>query len=175
MAGIKNFNINKKNRSWLNYLIVAVALLFCLWILNFFVAPIKNVFYIISSPIQKVFWSAGESSSSFLGSFLQAGSLAKDNQNLQSENQKLLSQVAALQSIEQGNQAQSDVSALCQSTGLKVVMAGVMGLDDNDILSINKGSDNGILEGLPVINQQSVLFGRVLKVYKNYCIKSFLE
>ena len=45
-----------------------------------------------------------------------------------------------MQSIEQGNQAQSDVSEACQNDGFKLVMAGVIGLDDNDILSINKGS-----------------------------------
>jgi rod shape-determining protein MreC len=168
MPGIKNFSINKKNNKWLKILTGAVVLLFLLWILNFFVSPIKNVFYTLSSPIQKTFWTAGESSSSFLGSLLNAGSLSKENENLKNENQKLLSQVAALQSIEQANQAQSNVSATCQNSGFKLVMAGVIGLDDNDILSISKGSADGISEGMPVINQQNVLFGKILKVYKNF-------
>ena len=47
-------------------------------------------------------------------------------------------------------------------------MAGVTGLDDQDIITINKGSDSGIAKGMPVINEQSVLFGKVLKVYKNF-------
>lgn len=168
MTGIKNFSIHKKKRTWLKFLIGVVVLFFALWVLNFFVSPIKNVFYILSSPIQKVFWSAGGSSSSFLGSFFRASSLVKENENLRQENQRLLAQVAALQSIQQGNQAQSDVSATCQNSGFKLVMAGVMGLDDNDILSVNKGTADGISEGMPVINQQGVLFGKVFKVYKNY-------
>ena len=47
-------------------------------------------------------------------------------------------------------------------------MAGIIGLDGNDILSINKGSADGIATGMPVISQQNVLFGKVFKVYKNY-------
>jgi len=168
MSSFKNFSINKRNKNWLKILIGGVILLFLLVILNFFASAIKNSFYALSSPMQKNFWSAGGSSSNFLGSFLNAGSLAKENENLKNENQKLLSQVVSLQSIEQGNQALSDVSASCQNNGYKVVMAGVIGLDDNDIVSINKGSADGISEGMPVISQQNILFGKVFKVYKNF-------
>lgn len=168
MKGVKDFSINKKSNKWLKVLTGAVVLLFLLFILNIFVSPVKNFFYAISYPFQKTFWTAGESCSSFFDSFSKAGSLARENEKLQSENQKLLSQIAALQSIEQGNQAQSDVSATCQNSGFKFVMAGVVGLDDNDILSIDKGSADKISEGMPVISQQGVLFGKVFKIYKNF-------
>jgi rod shape-determining protein MreC len=168
MKGVKNFSINKKNNNWLKFLIGAVVLLFLLFVINIFNASIKNDFYIVSSPIQKTFWSIGESSSVFLSSLFNAGFLTRENENLKNENQKLLSEVASLQSIEQGNQAQSDISVACQNSGFKFIMAGVIGLDDNDILSINKGSADGISEGMPVINQQNVLFGKIFKVYKNF-------
>ncbi len=168
MKSVRNFSVNKKRNNWLNIFIGVVALVILLWILNVFVSPVKNFFYTISSPVQKVFWSAGESSSNFLGSILDSGNLMKENNGLKQQNEKLLSQIASLQSIEQGNQAQSDVSAACQNAGFKVVMAGVIGLDSNDTLSINKGSADGISEGMPVIGQQNVLFGKVLKVYNNF-------
>jgi rod shape-determining protein MreC len=168
MKGVKNFSINKKNRNWLRYVIGASVVLFFLFVFNFFIAPISNFFYTVSSPIQKTFWTAGESSAGFFGSFFQSGNLVKQNKDLTESNQRLLAQVASLQSIEQGNLAQSDVSASCQNTGFKVVMAGVIGLDDNDILSINKGSADGIAEGMPIISQHNVLFGKISKVYKNF-------
>ena len=167
MKSVSKFSVNKKNRNWIKFLIGAVALLFFIFVLNIFTPGIKNSFYSLSAPIQKVFWGAGKSSSSFFGSILNAGSLASENDNLKSENQKLSAQVASLKSIEQGNQAQSDVSASCQNTGFKLKMAGVVGLD-SDILSINKGSADGISVGMPVISQQNVLFGKVFKVYKNF-------
>ena len=168
MNSVRDLSINKKSNSLPKFLVGAVALLFLLFIINIFNAPLKNTFYAISSPFQKTFWTAGEMSSSFIGSFFKVGSLTKENEILKSQNQQLLSQIASLQSINNGNKAQSDVSLSCQNTGFKFVMAGVTGLGDNDILSINKGSANGIAVGMPVISQQNVLFGKVFKVYKNY-------
>lgn len=168
MNSVKSFSINKKSNGLVKFLIGAVAFLFLLVILNIFILPIKNYFYALSSPLQKTLWVAGESSSNFLSSFFKGGSLANENEDLKKENQKLLSQVALLESVTQGNKAQSDVSLACQNSGFNLVMAGVIGLGDNDILSINKGSADGISEGMPVINQQNVLFGQVFKVYKNF-------
>jgi len=164
----KNFSVKQKNIGWLKTLIGVIILLFLLFVVNIFVYPIKNYFHIISAPIQKVFWSVGVSSSSFVSSFLNAGSLTAENQDLKNENQNLLSQVAFLQSVKEGNQAQNDISVSCQNSGFNLVMAGVIGLDNNDILSINKGFADGISEGTPVINQQNVLFGKIFKVYKNF-------
>lgn len=168
MNSFKNFSINKKRNSLFKFLIAGFIILFLLIILNIFVYPIKNYFYTLSAPIQKSLWSAGESSSIFLGSFLKSGVLKEENEFLKNENQRLLSEVAFLKSIEQGNKAQSDVSASCQNSGFNLKMVGVVGLDENDILSINKGSNEGIKVGMPVINQQNVLYGKVLKVYKNF-------
>ncbi len=168
MNSFKNFSVKQKNIGWLKTLIGVIILLFLLFVVNIFVYPIKNYFHIISAPIQKVFWSVGVSSSSFVSSFLNAGSLTAENQDLKNENQNLLSQVAFLQSVKEGNQAQNDISVSCQNSGFNLVMAGVIGLDNNDILSINKGFADGISEGTPVINQQNVLFGKIFKVYKNF-------
>jgi len=163
----KNFSIKKRGKNLLKILIGVVAVVLLLFILNIFVAPVRNFFYTVSYPIQKSFWTAGQGSSTFLSSLLNAGFLNSEIEKLKQENQKLLSQVASLQLITQANEAQSNVSLACQNTGFKFVMAGVIGLD-NDILSINKGLVDGIAEGMPVISSQNVLFGRVYKVYKNF-------
>jgi len=168
MKASKKFSINKKNNNLIKFLIGAIALLFLLFIINFFVSPIENYFYTISYPIQKVFWVAGESSSTFLGSLIKAGALAEEVENLTIENEKILSRLALLQSTEEGAEAQNQISAFCQNNGFKFVMAGVVGLEDNDVLSINKGSVDGISENMPVVNQQNVLVGKIFKVYKNF-------
>jgi rod shape-determining protein MreC len=122
----------------------------------------------LSSPIQKTFWTAGESCSGFITSFVNAGSLNKQNQGLKDEIQKLQSEITSLQSVVGGNQAQVAVSQICQNNNFKLLIAGVIGLDDQDMLSINKGSTDGILENMPVINQQGALFGKIFKVYKTF-------
>ena len=168
MNGVKNVSLNKKSSAPVKFLVGAAIFLFFLFVINFFNSGIKNIFYVFSSPIQKTFWTAGETCSGFLNSFSQSESLKTENQNLKNENQNLLAEVATLQSIQQGNQAQSDVSVACQNNGFKLLMAGVSGLNNNDVISINKGSADGVAAGMPVITQQNALFGKVLNVYKNY-------
>jgi rod shape-determining protein MreC len=168
MQGLKNISVNKKNSLSIKIFGVAGLLVAGVFLLNFFNAGIKNTFYSFVSPMQKTFWSAGESCSGFLGSVLNVGNLAKENQNLKSENQNLLLQVSVLQAIKDANAAQTNISLACQNSGFNLLMAGVIGLDDQDILSINKGSADGVAEGMPVIDKNSVLFGKVIKVYKNF-------
>lgn len=164
----ENFFINKKNSNLPKIIAGTIALSIFIFVLNIFSPVIKNSFYKISSPLEKTFWSAGVSSSGYINSIFNAGDLARKNDDLKNENQKLIAQIVSLQAINDANQAQSDVSTACLNKDFSLLMAGVIGLDGQDILSINKGSVDGIQEGMPVINQQNVLYGKVVKVYKNY-------
>lgn len=168
MNGIKNISLHKKNNVTAKLLLGGAALLFFLVALNFFSAGVKNVFYGLSSPIEKVFWAAGESSSGYLSSIFKFRFLDNENENLKVENQKLLSEVASLRALLDASRAQGDVEFAYQNSGFKLMMAGVTGLDGQDMISINKGSEDGILAGMPVINQHNVLYGKVFEVYKNY-------
>ena len=160
---------NKKRRGWLKILLGLAILLGLVFALSVFSSQIKNSFFTLSSPLQKNFLDAGKSSGNWLGSLLSATSLQRENEDLKKENQKLLSKISTLQSIQEGNQALSTISATCQNQNFSTVMAGVTGLAGNeDILTINKGSDDGIKEGMPVIDQYNVLYGKILKVYKNF-------
>ena len=159
---------NKKRRAWLRILLILIILFGLVFALNVLSSQIKNSFYSLSSPVQNSLSNAGESSSSWLGSLLNITNLAKENENLKKENQKLLSNISTLQSIQNGNQALSIISETCQNEDFSTVMAGITGLSNEDMLTINKGSDDGIQEGMPVIDQYNVLYGRIFKVYKNF-------
>jgi rod shape-determining protein MreC len=165
---LKEISLNKKNATWLKFIIGFFIILIFIATLNFFNSGLKNTFYSFSFPFQKTFWTAGESTAGFFSSFANASSLSKQNENLKSEVQKLQLKVASLQSIVGGNAAQSQVSSVCQDMGFDMKMAGVIGLDGDDIITINKGSSDGIAVDMPVISQQGVVFGKVLEVYKNF-------
>jgi rod shape-determining protein MreC len=160
--------INKKKKSWQKFLIGFLVLGIFIFILNIFSFQIKNYFLTLSLPVQKTFSSAGKSSSNWFGSFLNSTNLYEKNKELEKENQKLLSQISILQSIQEGNRALSAISATCQDSNFETIMAGVTGLDNQDILTLNKGSDDGIATGMPVINEYNVLYGKIFKVYKNF-------
>lgn len=175
MLGTKNFYLNKKNFFWLKFFAGLIVISLFIFVLNFFNGGIRNAFFNLSAPIQKTFWGLGESSSSFLGSFLNGGSFFKENENLKSENQKLLAQISSLESIIGGNQAQSVVSLACQNEQFSLKMAGVIGMGKEDTLTINKGYADGIKENMPVISEQKALVGKILKVYKNYSEVSLIS
>ena len=168
MNGVKNISLNKKNNSLAKFFAGAIVLFLILFVFNFFNVKIKNYFYSFSAPVQKTLWTAGAGASGFLNSILKAGSLAKENEDLKTENQKLLAQITSLGALANANQAQADIAPICQANGFTTQMAGVIGLDGKDMLTIDKGADNGIAEGMPVVSQQNALFGKVFKVYKNF-------
>lgn len=167
MNRLKDFSINKKHHSVWKYFVGIIVLVILLYVSNIFISPIKGFFYALSSPFQKIFWSAGESSSLFFSSLFSGRSISKENRNLKEENQKLLAQIAILQTGKEGEIAQSEVLDVCQSSNFKLLMAKVNGLE-KDIISIDKGSNDGIFEEMPVINQQKVLIGKVFKVYPKF-------
>lgn len=162
-------SINKKNNIFLKILSSIVFLFIFVAILNLFQDPIKNFLHVVSAPVEKYFWKAGNGSSVFFTSLINVGNIAKENENLKIENQSLLIEIASLQAIEKENESLKAMAAGNESCGYKLVMAGITGLNAaEDIISINKGSADGILEGMPVISGQKVVFGKVLKVYRNF-------
>jgi len=161
-------SLNKKKKSWPKIAVIGVVLLVAISGLYFFTGQIKNFCFGVSAPMQMSLSSVGKDSSNWLGSFANAANLNNENKELKKENQKLLAEISNLQSIQGGNVALSTISETCQDNDFTTIMAGITGLDNQDIITINKGSDDGIAEGMPVINQYNVLYGKIFKVYKNF-------
>jgi len=161
-------SINKKSSALPKIVIGGVAFFVIVFVFNLFGSQIKNSFQIASYPLESRFFTAGESVSSFFGSFLKAGALYKENENLKTENLNLLSQISLLVQKQEDGKDINEALANCKDLGFSLVPAGIIGLDEQDMVSINKGSADGVAQGMPVINQQNVLFGKVFKVYKNF-------
>lgn len=161
-------SINKKKKNYLGILSGAIILCIFIFILNILSSQIKNYFYLLSSPVQKTFFTAGESLSGIVNPFLNIFNLAKENENLKKQNQNLLFQISLLTSDKEENKAFFDFSASGHDKNFTTVMASVIGLDGQDIISVDKGSLNGIFEGMPAVNQQGVVFGKIFAVYKNF-------
>ena len=168
MASSTKVLLNKKNNALVKTLAGIIVLFIFIVVLNLFQTQVKNVFYKISEPVKKVLGTAGDSASIFFASVLGKG-LVEENKELKTENQKLLSEISLLQDGERKNLSADNVLDIIQQKDLSLVLAGVIGLDvQQDIISIDKGSSSGIAEGMAVINQQGVLFGKVLKAYKDF-------
>jgi len=166
MNFLTKFLLNKKNGLFLKILSGVVVLSVLICILNLFQGQVKNTFYTISNPIEKTLGSVADSTSVFFASVLGKKGLVQENEELKAENERLLSMISSLQCEEKKNQTAAEILGL---KDMKLVMAGVIGLDSQqDIISIDKGSTSGVLEGMAVIDQKNVLFGKIIKVYNNF-------
>jgi len=130
---------------------------------------IKNFFYLISSPIQKTLWRLGNNLSDFLEAISNINKLKKETEETRLQNQELLKELVTLKEIREENKILREALDLGLEKEFKLQIAQVISKDiSEDSLIIDKGSKEGIEEGLPVISQQKVLWGRISEVYPNF-------
>jgi rod shape-determining protein MreC len=171
---MNQFINSKKSGGWqkiglIKIITGIIVLVLFVGILNLFSAKIRNGFYSLTLPVQKVFLNAGSNTASAFGSVFNFGNLQKENENLKNENQKLLSQMALLYDSSEQTQAVKDILACSQPEDFNLVLANITGFDSKeDFILIDKGKDDGISENMAVVSQQKVLFGKISKVYKSF-------
>jgi len=138
-------------------------------LLNFYQKEVKNFFYKTSEPLQKTFWRAGIKLSNFFEAISEIKRLKSENENLKLRNQELSAQIANLIELKKENEILREALDLGLEKEFKLSLAQITSKDTSqDFILINKGSEDGIVENMPVITSQKILVGKIYKVYKNY-------
>lgn len=149
-------------------LVIIVGILFLL-VLNFYQKEVKNFFYLISSPFQKTLWKTGDNVSDFFETIAERKTLKKENEELKLKNQELLAQIVLLKELRKENEVLREALNIGLQKEFKLLLAEVIGKDiSEDLILINKGSEDGILKDMPVITEGKVLLGKISEVYKNF-------
>lgn len=161
----------KKNQA----LLIGI-LLFCLLFLNFYRNQAKNFLYSVFSPFQKVFWRTGQDFSDFIFLFLEIKKQQKENDFLKLKNQELLSQQIRFKETEKENEALRKALGIELQKDFELAFSNVISKDIfEDLILIDKGFQQGISEGLPVITEQRVLLGRVSQVFQDFSKVSLIS
>lgn len=159
----------RKKRFTKKILVVILALILCLFLLNFFQKEVRSFFYSVSAPIQKIFWRAGDRVSNFFESIANAGKLKDEVNKLKNENQNLLSYLVSLNDLKKENEALRGALEIGLEKEFKLTPAKIIGKDVSmDIILIDRGAKDGVAKNMPVINQRKVLFGKTSEVYENF-------
>jgi len=159
--------LNSKVR--LGIIIILIVIFFLTLNLTSFGKEVKNFFYLISSPIQKVFWGTGERISDFFETVAQITDLKRENEELKLKIQELIAEIVYLKELKKENEILREALEIGLEKEFKLALAQVTGKDIfQDFILIDKGAKDGILEGFPVISQQKVLIGKISQVYKNF-------
>lgn len=148
---------------------VLLVALFAVLNLTGFSKEIKNFFYLISSPIQKIFWEVGERTSNFFEGISETKNIKKENEDLKLKIQELEVEIASLKETKKENEFLRKALEIDLKKDFNLVLAEVIGEDlSGDILIINKGSRDGISKDFPVITEQKVLVGKISQTYDNF-------
>lgn len=161
--------LNHKKRRYVRIFIIVLIILLFFLILNTFSKRVRNFTYFVSSPIQKLLWKVGERSSQFLEPFFIINKIKNDNSELILKNQQLLLEVSDLEQLKQENQVLRDALSAGFEKDFELITTSVISKDNSeDYILLNKGAKDGINIGMPVINEQRVLFGKVSEIYSNF-------
>lgn len=164
-----NVYTKKQNLFWKKILTRSVILLLVLMFLNIFNAEVKNSFYFLFSPLMSSLERSGNGIIIFFKSLANSQYSESQIDNLREENQRLLSKISLLQTALGENRDLGEALYNTRGDKMEVILSSVIGLDfSNGFILVDKGLDDGLVENMPVISSNKVLYGRVIRVYKNF-------
>ena len=166
-----NNSFNKLLNQGINFRIgIIIFVIAAVLILNLspFSTSVKGFFFTLSLRIQHWLYENGIKTSSFFQEFLKADNLTKENILLKSENQKLLNQNIKLEKLKKENESLRTALGLELEKEFSLEVAQVIGKETSaDYLIINKGFNDGIMAGFPVITENKILVGKISELYEN--------
>jgi rod shape-determining protein MreC len=158
-----NFQLLKKR------ILIFAILSLIISLFYFFQNGIKNFFYSIFSPLQRLFFEFSKRISIFFGSFTEKIELKKENERLVLEIKKLIAENESLKELKKENERLREALGIGLEKEFEMKLAKFSGKDfSGDIFKIDKGSRDGIEEGMVVITPEKFLIGKILKVYQNF-------
>lgn len=133
------------------------------------IKKIKNTVFLISSPLQEIFFETGKKVSFTFQALFEAKNLKKENQELKRINLELQQRIVTLKEIAGENKVLRKALDLGLENEFDLSLAKVISrATEGDFILINKGERDGIVQGMPVISSEKILFGRVGEVFDSF-------
>jgi rod shape-determining protein MreC len=128
------------------------------------IAPIRASVMTVTFPLQKIFSITAFRVADIWHLFFSIGEINKENERLEKERLRLLSENAKFAGVSQENDELRRQLGLLPRGQFSLKAADVIGRDVNWIY-INQGLLNGMQKGMPVIVNAGVLVGRIAEVF----------
>lgn len=153
---------------WQKAAVLLVIGIFSLVIINLGIdKPISTLNAFLFSPVLKLSNQISTGFSSFNQALLNLGSLRKENIQLQQENEKLIAENTKLKELEIENQLLREQLDLKQEKAFNLIPAEIIGKEPTNFIQqliIDKGSNNHIAKGQPVVSSTGLLVGQIIDV-----------
>ncbi len=165
MSGSRSFFSKKSNLSALIILGAAVLIMNIPSVNSW----VKNQFYLIAAPFERYGRDLSAKLAQTAVILFGGGADFQEVNKLKNRIVELEAQVVQLDSIQKENQQLHEILNLELDKIYDLKIADIIGKDiaDDNIL-INKGSNDAVAVGFPVINSNKAVIGRISKVYSNF-------
>src|SRR4030042_480467 len=157
---------------WWTLAVVSVSLLSIVLSESRTLDPVQNLSLTVAAPPENGLRELADPIADFFEGLFNRGDLKRENERLQQELERLQGQVAA------GEDAERRVTELEEALGVKesrpddeFVVADVIAQDPSGVkraLAINRGSKDGLDEGMVVLSRSGSLVGTVSRVYEDF-------
>ncbi len=156
-------------------MVLMLVVLLIVWNPNFISHKVRNVFFVVTYPAQRILTISAEKIGGFGEMISSVGNLKKENERLLLENVKLQAEVAKLRDVAGENEYLRKELELSPRDKFNLITSRVVGKDlyGNNWILIDKGKKDGIETGMPVVAEGGVLVGKVAEVFA-YNAKVFL-
>ncbi len=166
-----------KSKLFIVLVVLAFFTLFAFKSPSGFFAPVQSVGQALMSPFQHIGSAFGYGLRSLTGIFEGVTALKNENRELQKKNLELLAQNAALEQLGNENKELRRNLELLPKEEKTLIAASVIARDPSGLqnfFTLDKGSDQGVREGMAVVVEAGVLIGRVTKVFSDTSIVTLI-
>lgn len=149
----------KNNRLWL-----FLGILILIFFISRSLKPVESLTLTISKPFASFFSETGHWFNQKLSFFSDIGEIKNENQDLVNENLKLKYQLVKLREIETENEIFRKELELKKKSEFDLLASMIIGLDlagDRKIIYLDKGEEDGLKVGDPLIVGEGILVGQI--------------
>ncbi len=157
---------------WWTLAIVSVSLLSIALSESRTLDPVQNLSLTVAAPLENGLRELADPIADFFEGLFNRGDLKRENERLREELERLQSQVAAVEDAQRRAQELEEALEVKESRPYdEFVAADVVAQDPSGVkraLAINRGSKDGLDEGMVVLSKSGSLVGTVSRVYEDF-------
>ncbi|MFA4880480.1 MAG: rod shape-determining protein MreC [Candidatus Doudnabacteria bacterium] len=130
--------------------------------------PVENAIFVVTAPVERAAFKTVNKIDNFFHLLTAIRDLARENQDLSGENYRLIAENVRLKEIEKENAFLRDQLKFKEKGGVRGIDADVVGRNPDNLiqsLKINRGAQDNVRVGAPVIFGEGFLVGKVIEVF----------
>ncbi len=151
--------------------VLPIILIFCVVLLlgRFLSGPLNSLFHKIFSPVEKYFWDKGQQTGTFFFYTFNAKGLYNENQFLKQQNAIFAQKNNELLSLAKENEDLRQAFALGEKEKFSLLPCHIISrVAGTDSILIDKGTKDGLAQGMPAITAGGILIGNIKKTSNSF-------